>query len=95
MPGTRADAIAVALDALSTLEQLGETVGDDLQYVVDLARSWRLRVEAAATGEPLTDKQTRAIEVAAAEARSIADPHRAIDWLSTYPQVVPLILGTR
>jgi hypothetical protein len=93
MPVARPDVIAVALDAFAILERLGETVGDDWQYVIDLARTWRPKFEAASTGEPLTDDQTRAIEVAAAEATTITDPHRAIDWLSTFPQVVLLVLG--
>jgi hypothetical protein len=93
MPGTRSDAITVALDALSGLERLGETVEDDWQYVVDLARAWRLKLEAAADDEPLADERTHAIEVAAAEVASITDSHRAIDWLSTLPQVVLLALG--
>ena len=28
-------------------------------------------------------------------AAAITDPHRAIDWLSTYPQVVLIALGER
>ena len=95
MPGTRAESIALALDALSRLQELGETVEDDWQYVVDLGRAWRLQLEAAETGEPLTEGAGRALEVAAAEAASITDPHRAIDWLSTFPQLVVLVLGAR
>jgi hypothetical protein len=95
MPGTRSDAIAVALEALAGLERLGETIGDDWQYIVDLARAWRLRLEAAATTETLTDDAVLAIEAAAAEAAAITDPHRAIDWLSTLPQVVFLALAAR
>jgi hypothetical protein len=96
MPGTRSDAITTAFDALAGLERLGETVDDDWQYVVDLARAWRLKLEAAAAAagdEPLADDRTHAIEVAAVEAASITDPHRAIDWLSTLPQIVLLALG--
>jgi hypothetical protein len=95
MPATRSDAITLALDALSGLEQLGETIGDDWQYVVDLARAWRLKLEALASLDPLTDASWRAIETAAAEAAAITDPHRAIDWLSTLPQVVVLSLDGR
>jgi hypothetical protein len=93
MPGTRSDAIAIALDALSALERLGENVGDDWQYVVDLARAWRLKLENASDDRPLTDEALQAIEVAAAETAAITDPHRAIDWLSTFPQLVLLVLG--
>jgi len=34
-----------------------------------------------------------AIDWLAAEASRIADPHRAIDWLSTLPQVALLAVG--
>ena len=30
-----------------------------------------------------------------AEAAAIDDPHRAIDWLSTYPQVLLVAVGER
>jgi hypothetical protein len=90
MPGTRSEAIAAALEALDSLERLGESVADDWQYVVDLARAWRLQLEALASDEPLTPENIRAIELATAEATSITDPHRAIDWLSTLPQLVTL-----
>jgi len=43
---------------------------------------------AARGGEVLTPAAAAAIERAAAETALIADPHRAIDWLSTFPQVV-------
>jgi hypothetical protein len=36
---------------------------------------------------------TAAVDAAIAEIDAIADPHRAIDWLSTFPQVVLLALG--
>jgi hypothetical protein len=95
MSGTRSDAIALAVDAVIGLERHGETVGDDWQYVVDLARTWRLKLEAASGDDPLPDEAAKAIEVAAAEAGSISDPHRAIDWLSTFPQVVVLAMSGR
>jgi len=95
MPANRSDVIAIALEALAGLETLGETVGDDWQYVVDLARTWRLTLERHATAEALTDEISQAIEAAAAEAASITDPHRAIDWLSTFPQIVLLAMAGR
>jgi hypothetical protein len=36
-----------------------------------------------------------AVARAVGEARLISDPHRAIDWLSTLPQVVLVALGER
>jgi hypothetical protein len=43
---------------------------------------------AAARGsEDVTRAAQVALDAAIAEAVSITDPHRAIDWLSTFPQV--------
>jgi hypothetical protein len=36
-----------------------------------------------------------AIDAAVGEIARISDPHRAIDWLSTFPQVTLLALGER
>jgi hypothetical protein len=95
MPSPRSDVVRSALDALSALERLGESVEDDWQYVVDLARAWRMKLESATPtrDDSLADAQARAIKVASAEAASITDPHRAIDWLSTFPQLVLLTIG--
>jgi hypothetical protein len=95
MPSPRSDALRSALEALSGLERLGEGVEDDWQYVVDLARAWRAKVEVAAESpdDPLTEARARAVEVGAAEAAAISDPHRAIDWLSTFPQLILLAIG--
>jgi hypothetical protein len=88
-----ANAIARVLEAIDTLEALGETIVDDGQYVIDLGRAWRLRLTARAdSSQPLTADQVQAIELAVGETVSITDPHRAIDWLSTLPQLVQLIL---
>jgi hypothetical protein len=35
-----------------------------------------------------------AVDAAIEEAGLITDPHRAIDWLSTFPQVVLLAVGS-
>jgi hypothetical protein len=93
---TIAGAIERALSAYAELTELGEGIEDEWSYVNDLASAWRDRLEAvtAARGdtgiEPATDD---AIERAIDEIGRITDPHRAIDWLSTFPQVTLLALG--
>ena len=60
--------------------------------------AWRTRLEALATrrsGETLPAARAAAIVRVCAEAALIADPHRAIDWLSTFPQVVLVALDER
>jgi hypothetical protein len=100
-PGTEATidaAIARALDAYAILTELGEEVEDEWTYVDDLSTAWRNRLEDLATtrrGEPVDDAIRTAIDQAALEAGRITDPHRAIDWLSTFPQVVLVALGER
>jgi hypothetical protein len=84
------------LDVHAGLGVLGETISDEWQYVTDLGVVWRGRLQsvAAARGsEPAPEGLVAAIDAIAAEAASIEDPHQAIDWLSTVPQVVLLALG--
>jgi hypothetical protein len=98
LPSTVDAAVAVALDALDSLAELGEDVDDEWQYIQDLAAAWRGRLEAVAderAGEALTPERGAAIARVAAEAGAIDDPHRAIDWLSTLPQVALLALDER
>ncbi|HLO35163.1 MAG TPA: hypothetical protein VK194_03740 [Candidatus Deferrimicrobium sp.] len=38
---------------------------------------------------------TTAVAALVAEAEAIEDAHRAIDWLSTFPQVLLIALGER
>ena len=89
-------AIERALSAYAELTELGEGIEDEWSYVNDLAGAWRERLEgvAATRGatdiDPLTDD---AIERAIDEIGRITDAHRAIDWLSTFPQVTLLALG--
>jgi hypothetical protein len=90
------EVLDAALKALGDLGSLGEEVTDEWQYVVDLEAAWRERlteVADARRGQPIGDAQAGAIERAIAETRLISDPHRAIDWLSTFPQVVLLALA--
>lgn len=84
-----------ALDAYSTLVELGEEVDDEWSYVNDLAEAWRQRLTEVADrrgSETLPEATANAVDRAIVEIGLIADPHRAIDWLSTYPQVVLLAL---
>jgi hypothetical protein len=84
-----------ALVAYEELVSLAEEVEDEWSYVQDLAGAWRAELERAATmgdasAHPAADA---AIDRLADEVARISDPHRAIDWLSTYPQAVLLALG--
>src|SRR5215210_254857 len=97
-PGTVSAAIELALDALDALATLGEEVDDEWQYVQDLTAAWRDRlatVEAARGGEAIDPAIAAAVVALAGEAARIRDPHRAIDWLSTLPQVALVALGER
>lgn len=88
--------IARALAAYATLRSLCESVEDEWLYVTELERTWRERLLglADALGEaPLPAPAVDAVAEAIAEIALIRDPHRAIDWLSTFPQVVAVALG--
>jgi hypothetical protein len=93
---TIADLMTRATTGLDRLVALGETVEDEWQYVTDLATAYRARfaaVAAARGGEVADEPIGRAIDLVVEEAGSIEDPHRAIDWLSTLPQIVLLAVG--
>jgi len=99
MPGeTVRDALDRARDAYTTLAELGEEVDDEWSYVNALADAWRDRfdeVDAARGDAQVADDGAAAIDRAIDEIGRIDDPHRAIDWLSTFPQVVVVALGER
>ena len=85
-----------ALDAYDALAEQGEEIEDEWTYVTDLAAAWRDRLEAVSAarhGEPIDAPIDAAIGLAVDEIARIDDPHRAIDWLSTFPQVVLVALG--
>ena len=95
-PATVAEAIDRALSAYAELTELGEEIEDEWSYVNDLSRAWRDRLEAVAADreDAVVDAATdAAIGRAIDEIGRITDPHRAIDWLSTFPQVALLALG--
>jgi hypothetical protein len=90
------DAIDRALDAYLVLAELGEGIEDEWSYVNDLTEAWRTRfdeVVARHGDDDATDETSAAIDRAVDEVRRIEDPHRAIDWLSTFPQVVLVAIG--
>lgn len=96
MPATLATLIDRALDGLTTLATTAQPVEDEWQYVSDLDTVWRARLRAVAEArgsEPAHDELAAAIDALVAEAGRIDDPHRAIDWLSTLPQVTLSALG--
>ena len=96
VPATRGAAVAVALAALAVLAELGETIEDEWPYVTALAEAGRARLSTAAGPDPaapLAPDRVAAVAAACDEIARITDPHRAIDWLSTFPAVVELTLG--
>lgn len=96
MAATVADCIARALEGFAALSTTAESVEDEWQYVTDLATVWRGRfaqVVAARGLEPAPPGAADAMDALVAEAALVTDPHRAIDWLSTLPQVALAAIG--
>jgi hypothetical protein len=93
-----ADAITAASAAYDELAELAESVEDEWSYVTDLADAWRERLADVAENrgeESAGPGVADAVALLSAEAATIDDPHRAIDWLSTYPQVLLVAVGER
>lgn len=87
-----------ALTAYAALAELGEEVDEEWSYIQDLTETWRAVFEAARIArrsEVMSDEIVDALETAIDEVGRIQDPHRAIDWLSTFPQVTLIALGER
>ena len=85
-----------ALAAYEILAGLAEDIEDEWTYVTDLAASWQERLEqliADRGSEPVAPAEEAAVDRAIDEIGRITDPHRAIDWLSTFPQVVLIAFG--
>lgn len=96
MPDTIQLVVDRAAQAYASLAELGESIEDEWSYVNDLTEAWqgRLTEVVAARGEEAAPEATAiAVDRAIDEVGLISDPHRAIDWLSTFPQVVLLALG--
>jgi hypothetical protein len=93
---TIGDAVARALDAYAVLGELGEEVEDEWTYVTDLGEAWRERLQETVDergADVAPPDAGAAIDRAIEEVGRITDPHRAIDWLSTFPQVVLSAFG--
>ena len=96
MPPTIADLVERTLLGFDALATTAEAVADEWQYVTDLGTVWQARLRAvgdARGGEPAPTGADAAIDALVAEAARITDPHRAIDWLSTLPQVALAAVG--
>lgn len=79
-----------ALAGFDVLATTAEPVEDEWQYLTDLGTVWRACLRAVAEargGEEAPAGAGAAIDTLVAEAGRITDPHRAIDWMSTFPQV--------
>jgi hypothetical protein len=93
---TIADCVARALEGFDALTAVAEGVEDEWQYVTDLGTVWRARLGAVAGSrgeEPAPPGAAAALDALVGEAALITDPHRAIDWLSTLPQVALAAVG--
>jgi hypothetical protein len=98
IPDSVDSAVDRTLETLESLALLGEDVEDEWQYVQDLADTWRARLESVAEArgpQPVEAGVGAAVARVCDAAARIDDPHRAIDWLSTLPQVVLSALAER
>lgn len=96
MSTTVAACIERALVGFDALVATAEPIADELQYVTDLETVWRARFRAVAGArgtESAPPGADTAMEALVAEAGLVSDPHHAIDWLSTLPQVALAALG--
>ena len=85
-----------AAEAYEALADLAESVEDEWQYVTDLVDAYMPGIQALADSHqdrPLTPEGAAAVDELIAEVGLITDPHKAIDWLSTFPHVVALAFG--
>ncbi|MES2210626.1 MAG: hypothetical protein V4515_10650 [Chloroflexota bacterium] len=81
--------------ALASLVATADSIDDEWTYIHDMETVWAARLRAVAAGRPAEPPPgfEAAIDGLIAEVAQIADPHRAIDWLSTLPQAVLVALG--
>ncbi|HEU0235542.1 MAG TPA: hypothetical protein VFR14_03765 [Candidatus Limnocylindrales bacterium] len=98
MPPTVDALTARTTEALDAIALVAAPLDDEWQYVADLVAAWGARLTAVGTerrAEVVTPPIEAAVDRAIEEALLVADPHRAIDWLSTLPQVVLVALEER
>ena len=91
-----ADVAARAAEAYEALGGLAETVEDEWQYVTDLVDAYLPSIRGLVGADPgraLAADVIAAVDEAICEIALITDPHKAIDWLSTFPHLVALALG--
>lgn len=96
MAASIADLLDRALAGFDTLAATAEPIADEWQYLADLDTVWRARLRSVAEArgdEAAPPGAEAAIEALVAEAGRITDPHRAIDWMSTLPQVALAAVG--
>jgi hypothetical protein len=98
MPSTVHALTTRATEALDAIAHVAGPVDDEWQYVTDLVTAWGARLTAVGAerrAELVAPPIEAAVDRAIEEALLVSDPHRAIDWLSTLPQVVLVALGER
>lgn len=92
------DLLAHARAGYDDLQVLAEEIEDEWSETNDLAAAWRDRfdqVEATRGPQAASPRVGAAVDALVAEIGAVDDPHRAIDWLSTFPQVLLIALGER
>jgi hypothetical protein len=88
------EVIERAAVAYRALAELAETIEDEWQYVTDLAEAYLPAIRALSAGDTELDLDAVvAVDEAIAEICAITDAQKAIDWLSTFPHVVALVVG--
>ena len=92
---TVGDLAREALAAYEDLLSLAEEIEDEWVFVNDLSSAWQEQIGELVDergAQAATALETAAISRAVDEIGRIKDPHRAIDWLSTFPQIVLITL---
>jgi hypothetical protein len=93
---TVAELVERSRTAYAALVAVAETVDDEWQHVADLQAAWLAELDGVAAtrgDERRSPRVEAAIERLIDEIGRVTDPHRAIDWLSTFPQAALLALG--
>jgi hypothetical protein len=83
-------------EAYAALAGVAESVESEWLYIQDLVAAWSSeldRIGDARGGDAASPQAVAAVDRLIDEIEKVGDPHRAIDWLSTFPQAVLLALG--